>query len=900
MKLFALVFGICCIPFNNIFSFHNRAGEITYKWVGPNPYTYEIKVTIYTNLANSGGNEPPDRCDIKLNFGDGTNDPKVLRTNGVASNACTAPALSGVEIVPGLTRLNEYVIKHTYPGPGTYVITMEDPNRNANVLNMSNSSNQSFYVESMLTIPMFSGKNSSPYLSFPPIDKGCTNRCFEHNPGAYDVDGDSLSYELSYCYSSQGVTCFGYSYPGAGANGSFSIHPTKGTLTWCYPQLQGEYNIAFRIKEWRKNFDGQMQLLGSVLRDMQVTIGACNNDPPIILPIRDTCIVAGSGISKNVIASDINGDVISLISNGAPFGVKAPYATFFSNPATATVNGIFNWQTACEHIRLNPYQVTVKATDNSSAIQLVSFKTFNISVLAPPPESLTALPDGSSIKLKWYKPKCKLTTETNKILYYKIYRKTNCDVWKQAYCNTDIPISSGYQYIGYSLNINDTTYTDTNNSQGFTPGINYSYLITAFYYDGTVSYASNQVCVQLKKDVPLLLNINVNTTDNAQGSMLVRWTKPILGANGLDTSIYKGPYEFRLLAKSNASFSSYTNVYSISKQFFKAITNYADTNYTHTSINTSQLQWTYKIEFYSNGTFIGSGKIGESVYLKSISDFKKITLSWNAQTPWINSSYNIYRKMPGSIVYNQIATTTLQAFTDSMLVNNRPYCYKVQSIGAYSDPLYKNTLYNQSQEICAKPIDTIPPCAPTLTISADCEKSSINLKWNNPNKTCSDDAIKYFVYFTNTDTAPLSLLDSIKKMNDTILQFDNLKSIAGCYAISAVDSFQNESLKSKKICIENCPEFILPNIVTFNADGINDIFKAIKNKYVANLQLSIYNKWGVLVYETDNANFKWDGKMNGSNDKVSEGVYYFVCTINEIKLKGIVPRIYSGFFYVML
>ena len=34
---------------------HNRAGEITYKWVGPGPYTYQIKVVTYTNLLVISG-----------------------------------------------------------------------------------------------------------------------------------------------------------------------------------------------------------------------------------------------------------------------------------------------------------------------------------------------------------------------------------------------------------------------------------------------------------------------------------------------------------------------------------------------------------------------------------------------------------------------------------------------------------------------------------------------------------------------------------------------------------------------------------------------------------------------------------------------------------------------------
>ena len=91
---------------------------------------------------------------------------------------------------------NVYSCTHTYSGPGLFKIYMFDRNRNSGVINVPNSVNQPFYLETLLSINAFLGPNSSPVLTRDPIDEACLGQCFFHNPGAVDTDGDSLSYDL--------------------------------------------------------------------------------------------------------------------------------------------------------------------------------------------------------------------------------------------------------------------------------------------------------------------------------------------------------------------------------------------------------------------------------------------------------------------------------------------------------------------------------------------------------------------------------------------------------------------------------------------------------------------------------------------------------------------------------
>ncbi|MFO0478573.1 MAG: gliding motility-associated C-terminal domain-containing protein [Bacteroidota bacterium] len=74
-------------------------------------------------------------------------------------------------------------------------------------------------------------------------------------------------------------------------------------------------------------------------------------------------------------------------------------------------------------------------------------------------------------------------------------------------------------------------------------------------------------------------------------------------------------------------------------------------------------------------------------------------------------------------------------------------------------------------------------------------------------------------------------------------------------------------------------ELIIPNVITSNGDGINDFFK-IKNLPI-NSKISIYNRWGTKLYESDNYQNNWDGSQ------YNDGTYFYVLsTSNEKKHSG--------------
>jgi gliding motility-associated-like protein len=172
------------------------------------------------------------------------------------------------------------------------------------------------------------------------------------------------------------------------------------------------------------------------------------------------------------------------------------------------------------------------------------------------------------------------------------------------------------------------------------------------------------------------------------------------------------------------------------------------------------------------------------------------------------------------------------------------------------------------------------------------------LRWNNPNHVCSDDVIKYYLYFKPTEDDPLTLIDSITNVTDTSFVFDGLTSIAGCYVVTALDSSFNQSVMAEATCVDNCPEFELPNVITVNGDGVNDFFKGIIVKQIKSIDLSVYDRWGLLVYHTTDPYFNWNGKVIQTNMLCSEGTYFYICTVNEMRVKPTKPRILKGYLQV--
>lgn len=882
------------------FATHIRAGEITAERVSPQTLTFRITVVGYTDTRSQVIFGPGD-----INFGDG----REVRLN-------TESDFVLVEALGNQIEKNTFVITHTYQGPGQYVIRFREFNRNAATLNMDNSVDTPFYVETMITIDPFIGINNSPILTIPPVDNGGVNIRYIHNPGAYDPDGDSLAYffdEIT-VRPKQGFQRFvnNYRSPASGQfsfqreNGSpnpfISMDPINGDLIWDAPGLAGQYNIAFQIQEWRK-IGGQYRMIGYVIRDMQIIIENTNNRRPELILPPDLCVVAGTRISEIIQGSDPDGDPIRIEVFGDPIEITSSPATYTPVSVFQRSPGIitFNWQTVCNHVREREYRVRIRITDQPrSGPALVDIRTWNIKVIGPPPVFQgIEQQQGRAAKLSWDPYSCGSTAET-----MQVWRRLNSNPYQPDSCETGI--RAGYELIGTTtMSIFD--FIDNNNGEGLAPGNTYCYRLVAAYPPPRLgeSVVSEEICITVDVDVPLITNVSVEATGQNDGEIFIRWTPPY----DIDRTQFPGPFTYELFR--NTGFTGNQNRLSV-------ITT-SDTSFTDTGLNTENMVYNYKVILRENNTVIDSSSSASSVRLSPTIINEAIELNWSFNVPWNNVvsqfKHEVYRNRTdpdGQDADNFILIAevdpTVNGFTyfddgshnGVNLKKDIEYCYYVVTKGVYNVDMIELPLENKSQIICARPDDDSLPCPPVLKFDGpDCAEylddkvCGFNnfvheLSWTpDLSGSCDDELSGFRLYFSEDGPEARFNLVGTYSSFELRARIINLPNYRGCYYITAIDRSGNESDPSNIVCVDNCPNYDLPNAFTPNGDGINDTFMAFDNpfarcpRFVLGVEIFIVNRWGVEVFRynsfTSNENdifIRWNGRdKNGS--ELPAGTYFY-------------------------
>ncbi|HIE15747.1 MAG TPA: hypothetical protein EYP69_02365, partial [Bacteroidales bacterium] len=744
-----------------LFATHNRAGEITYRQIGP--LKYEITLVTYTYSLSIA-----DRPSLEVSWGDGTSSI-VYRDEKIS--------------LPNYYNRNTYHGVHTYPGPGTYEIKMEDQNRNDGINNIPGSVNVPFTIKTTLQINPNEGNNNTPVLLNPPIDEAAVGKLFVHNPAAFDSDGDSISYGLTICLGNNGEPIPGYTLPPA--SNTFYVNPLTGDLVWDSPTVVGKYNVAMLIEEWRNGIK-----IGKIIRDMQIDVHETDNHPPVIDSIPDICVVAGTTVQVSFTVTDVDNDYISLTGEGGPFILQNSASLGQTSNLPGHATGQFTWQTTCDNVRKQPYEVIIKATDNNNDLSLVHLMSFNITVIAPEPQNLLAVPGNTTVALSWDADVC-----SNAAGYY-VFRRQGSYAYNHNDCETGIPLSTGYVKIGEIQGWNSTTFIDDNNGNGLLQGYDYCYRVDAFFEDKAESYISEEVCTPLVRGIPIMTNVSVETTDSINGKIYVAWSKPI----DFDSIAAPGPYKY-LIYRSN-------DIWGLNLQLIDSLSGINDTIYIDSLIDTKNYPYSYQVAFYNdeagNRFLIGTPQVASSVFLHTIPGDNNVYLSFEKNVPWINTSYIVYRWNETTQTFDSIAVTGNEYYADTSLKNGVQYCYKVKSMGGYNIQGVVYPIINFSQKKCDIPEDSNPPCQPQISVSSFCENLYNNISWHFNDDSCLQDVVSYNLYYSEyLDDAP-TLLTTIS--NPSQMSYEHIPqfSMAGCYRVSAIDSVGNESALSEKVCVDSC------------------------------------------------------------------------------------------------
>ena len=736
-KLLLIVGFLFCFVFTAKAT-HQRAAEITYTWLGGN--AYEFTLTCYTYTPSPAGLQ---RDSLLVQWGDGLEEyiPRVVLQD------------LGEDYT-----LNVYKQIHNYSSSGTYTISMEDANRNFGVVNVPNSVMVPMHIETELVINPFLGYNNSVQLLNAPVDKGCVGKLYLHNPSAYDPDGDSLSYRLVTCKGQDGIEIPGYTLPQASQ--SFVIDSITGELRWDAPLMQGEYNVAIMVEEWRHGVK-----IGSVVRDMQILISACNNDLPQIQCDEQYCLVAGEQLDFVISASDPNGDNVTLSVSGAPLELAINPAMV--NPETAfgmQPEMEFLWNTTYAHIRNTPYQLVVHAKDDGSPVSLTNLKTISINVMAPKVQGLAADLHGHDVTLSWAAYPCPNAAAL------LVYRKAGCDGYEPDACETGI--RNGYQLIATLNNISVTSYTDHDLAQG----VSYEYRILAQFPDGALSIVSDAACVELKNDSPLMTHVSNDSIDLVSGHVIACWAKP----KEIDEQ-FVAPFNYTL----SRILEGQTSI----------VYEGADTTFLDANVDLAEAaSLVYKVQMRdANQQVMGESATASAVMLSATGTNDEAHLTWTEAVPWLVDSTQVFKEVDHRFV--SVASVTSFEFTDTDVESDETYRYYVRTFGHYT-------------------------------------------------------------------------LEGIMK---PLVNYSAIKSVRIGHE-EPVEEFSYE----------------LPNVITPNGDGYNDVFepKVTGLDLITGAKTVIFNRWGNILWDTDDPLIQWDGKSKQTKMDCPPGTYFYVTDITYVDTTG--------------
>lgn len=864
---------------------HNRAGEITYRHVSGS--TYEVTITTYTRATVVA-----DRPFLGIRWGDeGELDiqDSLPRVNGPVNQG----GLFIGEIIENDIRLNLYKGLHTYPGPGIYSIVVEDPNRNADIENIPGSVDVPFCITSMLIIDPQAGHNDSPMLLSPAVENACINQRWEHNPGAFDADGDSLTYDLISCAGFDCLPIQGFVQPNEveGAGGDFYVEPLTGTVVWEVPGMVGEFNMALRIREWRE-VEGVWMMVGEIVRDMQINVVMCDNQPPVVAVPIDTCVLQGSSIGFQVSASDPNGDNVTVTVVGGPVDALEPAANFNWN--SFLEQGSFSWVPGCDAVREAPYQLVFKATDDNFT-PLSDVATVLIKVIARPVSAMSATPIGNAVEVDWPVHPCTdaYTPAERAVGGYEVHRRIGPGFPDLSYCTVGIPPEAGYQQIAFVQGLESNAYLDL---EAASYGARYCYRVVAVMPNGARSRFGPEACAEINKGVPVMTGASVEVPDVDDGLVEVRWSPP----TDADTAeAFPGPYRYSIEARPSGG-ALWSEIGQIGPE---ATLGNLDTLLEHSGIDSQIPIWSYRVIAWSGEDIIGTSVAASVPELRLTPGDNRMTLNVPSGQPWADTAWVFHRVLEDGTLLG-LDTAWVPSFLDTGLVNGTPYCYRVRTIGTYGAPDILDPIENWSAIRCATPFDTEPPCPPEFDVDADCVEETVTVRWFEPE--CADDVMGYRLYRSDSVDAPLALWAEWETSGDTIFTLSAEEwggSIAGCWSVTALDSLmpgpdgalrRNESARGDTVCTDNCPFYFLPNVFTPNLDGANDRFRPFPWKFVDSVDFRVFNRWGEEVWRTVDPDLGWDGIHKTQGKPCADGVYHYTCTAYTRRLEGVVAERFSG------
>lgn len=327
---------------------HAMGADLTYTCLGGN--TYRVRLSFYRDCI---GINAPNSVYINVTSA------SCGQNLGVTCNPIPGTGVQVTPLCPSalstcnggtFTGIQEWV----YEGVITLPMQCTDWRfsydlccRNAAINTITNPGTSTFHIYATLNNTI-SPCNTSPVFSNKPVPFACLGQqlCFNH--GAFDADGDSLVYELiTPLQTATGTVNYIPPYSATNplnSSPAVQFNTASGDICMIPQQLQVTV-MAVLVKEYRNGI-----LIGTVERDIQVTVISCNNQLPTLTGINGTnqftaTICANQPYCFNIYSNDADAgqNVFVTWDNGIPAGTftttaaQHPTATFCWTPTDADI-----------------------------------------------------------------------------------------------------------------------------------------------------------------------------------------------------------------------------------------------------------------------------------------------------------------------------------------------------------------------------------------------------------------------------------------------------------------------------------------------------------------------------------------------------------------------------------
>ena len=373
-KLFAFILGVTIVTSSS--ATHLMGGQISTTYISSDSTGshYYLELDLYRDTLGINVNTTQSieiwSLDVMGNYNQISTSTLTLGTSGAVA---TISSVYGVEIY-------HFIDSITFPANGNYIVKWSDCCRNEAIINMTQPGAEDMTLLAYVNVNNLS-PNSSPTFLAPPVIYLPTNNVWQYNPLPFDLDGDSLVWNLTVPLSSSSNppipdSVAGYQFLSdtvlySNATAPFSVNNVTGEITWD-PKMVGNFVASLTIQEYRNGL-----LIGAMNRDMQFVIVAdSTNFTPLIsnmqsLPTNNLGhpyikIPPGQNYQLHLLASDQDlNDVISMSAFGESFGLTNPSNFSYSSTGNDNeIEGTFSWTPNMSQVRTQAYTVVFRTSDN--------------------------------------------------------------------------------------------------------------------------------------------------------------------------------------------------------------------------------------------------------------------------------------------------------------------------------------------------------------------------------------------------------------------------------------------------------------------------------------------------------------------------------------------------------